>query len=179
MKFSDEKIEKFKLFIKILRKKLISAGKMCAKFNYSVFDPNIDGTLSIAWQWRKYNNHDIELIFPILFIFFFCGFRWTLLLTKSVAWWTKSEIFVICPSLLTSITENQLWPIRWCQRLVSLPVLKLVKLVSPTPAKMNKNVVLPSNQRKLAALHAFTISPSLILSPKKIQENNITSISKL
>lgn len=85
-------------------------------------------------------------IYLFLISLVFC--RWTSLSTKSVPWWTIRRTFVICPSLLTSITGNQLWPIRWFQRLVSLLVLKLVKLVSLTPVKMNKNVVLPSNQRR-------------------------------
>lgn len=142
---------------------------MCARFNcivcecmtriHTAHNRMTMTQIQQLWHWisSPFNSMNFEIKL-LIFSFFLRYYRWTLLLTKSVPWWTKSETFVICPSSLTSITANQLWPIRWCQRLVSLPVQKLVKPVSPTPAKMNKNVALPSNRRKLRVLHAFTFA---------------------
>ncbi len=89
--------------------------------------------------------------------FFFFSFlsRWTLQSTKSVAWWTRSEIFVTCPSLLMSIMVNPLWPIHWYLKPVLLLVLRPVKRVSLIPVRTSRNDASPSNRRESTTLSPF------------------------
>merc|ERR1712168_1336126 len=96
----------------------------------------------------------------------------TLQLTRSVRSWTRRRISVICPSLLTSITANPPSLTHLSVKPVLLLVPKLVKPVSPTLERTNKNVVL------LSSLQLFPFTMNLL---KKItpvsQSSNPTQSS--
>ena len=95
-------------------------------------------------------------------------FRLTLPSTKFVAWWIRRRTSETCPSLLTLIMENQLWPIHWFAKLVSSPSRRPVKCVSQIRERMNKNVALPSNQRKSLWKNIYFITVDLIFSFRAI-----------
>merc|ERR1711931_123292 len=80
----------------------------------------------------------------------------TLQLTRSVRSWTRRRISETCPSLLTSITANPPSLTHLSVKPVLLLVPKLVKPVSPTLERTNKNVVL------LSSLQLFPFTMNLL-----------------